>query len=80
MLGVDPRVDVGSSVQDAPAEAEAEGAGAEVAPVAQGGDGCADDVGRLVDGEQFVAGVGDGGVLSVVPVGVLPSPGCKRWR
>lgn len=39
------------AVDDATAEAEAAGASAEVAPVALGGDGCADEVGGFVDGQ-----------------------------
>src|SRR5665647_912390 len=44
-------------VAHAAADAEAAGTGAEVAPVAQGGDGDADDVGDFTDGEQLVVGV-----------------------
>jgi hypothetical protein len=54
VLGVDPLVDVVGAVEDAAAEADAAGSGAEVAPIAQGGDGCAEQVGGVGDGEKVV--------------------------
>src|SRR3954468_3541797 len=59
--GVDPCVEVVAAVKDAAAEAEAAGAGAEVAPVAEGGDGGAQHFGGFGDGEQVGVGTGGGG-------------------
>ena len=56
LLG-DPVLEVAAAVDDAPAGSEAAGSGAEVAPVAQGGDGDAENVGDFGDGEQLVVGV-----------------------
>jgi hypothetical protein len=50
----DPLVEVVGAVEDAAAEAEAAGSGAEVTPVAQGGDGCAEQVSYFGDGEEVV--------------------------
>src|SRR4051812_25842866 len=44
-LGLDPGMEVVLAVEDATAEAEAAGARAQVAPVAQGGDGGAEEFG-----------------------------------
>ncbi len=52
-----PGADFAAPVADAAADAEAVRTGAEVAPVAQGGDGDAENVGDLSDGEQLVVGV-----------------------
>ena len=52
-----PDADFTAPVADAAADAEAVRTGAEVAPVAQGGDGDAENVGDLGDGEQLVVGV-----------------------
>src|ERR1035437_473962 len=54
-LLVKPGGDVVAPVAHATADPEAAGAVAEVAPVAQGGYGGADDRGDLADGEQLVA-------------------------
>ena len=54
VLGIDPYVNVVGAVEDAAADFEAAGSDAEVAPVAQGGYGCAEDGGGFVDGEQVV--------------------------
>jgi hypothetical protein len=43
LLVLEPGAHVGAPVADAAADAEAVGPGAEVAPVAEGGDGGADD-------------------------------------
>ena len=61
MLGVDPGVQVVAAVEDAAAEAEAARTGAQVSPVAQGGDGGAQEVGGFGDGEQ-VGLAADGGL------------------
>ena len=53
-MALQPGGDFVVPVAHAAADAEAAGTGAEVAPVAQGGDGDADDVGDFTDGEQFV--------------------------
>src|SRR3954467_3072681 len=58
--GGDPCVEVVAAVKDAAAEAEAAGAGAEVAPVAEGGDGGAQQYGGFGDGEQGGAGACNG--------------------
>jgi hypothetical protein len=50
VLGVDPLVEVVGAVEDAAAEAEAAGSDAEVVPIAQGGDECAEQVGGFGDG------------------------------
>ena len=50
----DPGVEVVGAVKDAAAEAEAAGSGAEVPPIAQSGDGCAEEVGCFGDGEEIV--------------------------
>jgi hypothetical protein len=60
-LGGDPFVEVVGAVEDAAAEAEAAGSGAEVPPVAQGGFGGAEDARCFVDREEIV----------VVPLRVL---------
>ncbi len=57
--GVDPGVEVVAAVEDAAAEAEAGRAGAQVASVAQGGDGSAQELGGLGDGEQRRGGLED---------------------
>jgi len=54
----DPILHVVQSVDDAAADAEAVRSGAEVSPVAQGGDRGADQVGGLGDREQRVVGHG----------------------
>ena len=56
-LVVEPGEDLRAPVADAAANAEAARAGAEVAPVAQGRDGDADNVGDFLNGQQFVVGV-----------------------
>src|SRR3712207_7028437 len=56
-----PRLEVVTAVEDAAAEAEAAGAGAQVAPVPEGGHRSAEQLGGLGDGEQF--GLAAGGVL-----------------
>src|SRR5680860_1654596 len=53
----EPLEDFAAPVADGPADPKALWPGAEVAPVAQGGDGDADYVGDFGDGEQFVVGV-----------------------
>ena len=53
-LVLQPGGDFVVPVAHATADAETAGTGAEVAPVAQGGHGDADDVGDFTDGEQFV--------------------------
>src|SRR5680860_966986 len=53
----EPLEDFAAPVADRPADPKALWSGAEVAPVAQGGDRDADDVGDFGDGEQFVVGV-----------------------
>src|SRR5665811_1283961 len=53
-LALQPGGDFVVPVAHAAADAEAAGTGAEVAPVTQGGDGDADDVGDFTDGEQFI--------------------------
>src|SRR5690348_13635840 len=67
MACVDPGAEVVAAVEDAAAEAEAGRSGAEVSPVAEGGDGGAEEFGGLGDGEQVghvVAGlVGHGCLL-----------------
>ena len=50
----EPLEDVGSPVADSPADPEAPWAGAEVAPVAQGGDGGAEQFGGFGDGKQLI--------------------------
>ena len=57
---VDPGAQVGAAVEDAPAESEAVRAGAEVSPVPEGGDGGAEHVRGLGDGEQLGLVVGGG--------------------
>src|SRR3712207_7783306 len=59
--------------EDAAAEAEAVRAGAQVAPVPQGGDGGAQQLGCFGDGEQLGRGLG-----GVITVGVLVGHGCLR--
>lgn len=77
-LVVEPGEDLRAPVADAAANAEAARAGAEVAPVAQGRDGDADNVGDFLHGQQFVVGVRSdrhSGPLDVahgVPPGGLP--------
>lgn len=56
VVRLDPRVEFVGSVEDAAAESEAGGSDAEVSPVAQGCDGCADDGRGFGDGEQFALG------------------------
>jgi hypothetical protein len=58
---VDPRAEVVTAVEDAAAETEAARAGAQVAPVAEGGDRGAEELGGFGDGEQF--GVAAGGMV-----------------
>ena len=50
-----PGADLAAPVADAAADAEAVRTRAEVAPVAQGGNGDAENVGDFGDGEQLVA-------------------------
>src|SRR5215211_1489729 len=81
--------DLRAPVADAAADAEAARAGAEVAPVAQGRDRDADNVGDFLHGQQFVVGargVGNSGPLGAphgLPPGGLPvvihglSGGCR---
>src|SRR3954453_3033032 len=52
-LCVDPRLEVVARVEDAAAQAETAGAGAEVPPVPQGRDGSAEELGGFGDREQF---------------------------
>src|SRR5215203_7502900 len=56
-LVVEPGEDLRAPVADAAADAEAARAGAEVAPVVQGRDRDADNVGDFLHGQQFVVGV-----------------------
>src|SRR5215218_4862272 len=68
--------DLRAPVADAAADAEAARAGAEVAPVAQGRDRDADNVGDFLHGQQFVVGarrVGHGGPLG-------GTHGVPSWR
>jgi hypothetical protein len=55
-LVVEPREELRAPVADAAADAEAARASAEVAPVAQGRDRDADNVGDFLHGQQFVIG------------------------
>src|SRR4029453_183759 len=76
-LVVEPDEDLRAPIADAAANAEAARAGAEVAPVAQGRDGDADNVGDFLHGQQFVIGVRSDGhsgldVAHGVPPGGLP--------
>ena len=56
-LVFEPLVDVAAPVADGAADEEALWAGAEVAPVAQGRDGYADEVGDFGEGEELVVRV-----------------------
>src|SRR3712207_9489183 len=62
MPGVDPCTQVVAAIEDAAAEPEGVRAGAQVAPVPQGGDRGAQQVGGFADGEQL--GRGRGGVVA----------------
>jgi hypothetical protein len=52
VASVDPRVQVVAAVEDPTAETEAMRPGTEVSPVPKGGDGCAQQLRCLGDGEQ----------------------------
>src|SRR5215213_9295623 len=77
--------DLRAPVADAAADAEAARAGAEVAPVAQGRDRDADNVGDFLHGQQFVVGardLGHSGPLGAthgVPPGGLPVVGSRLF-
>src|SRR4051812_2509705 len=60
MLRLDPRLDVVAAIEDAAAKAEAARAGAEVAPIAESGNGSAEQCGGFGDGEQIGVGPRDG--------------------
>jgi hypothetical protein len=85
-LVVEPGEDLPAPVADAAADAEAAWAAADVAPIAQGCDRDADNVGNFLHGQQFVVGargVGLSGPLGAthrVPPGGLPVVvrGCRR--
>ena len=64
-------MEVVGAVQDAAAEAEAAGAGTQVAPVPQGGDRRTKEVGRFGDGEQLGLVVGG----AIVTAGILIAGG-----
>jgi hypothetical protein len=71
-LVVEPGEDPRAPVADAAADAEAARAGAEVAPVAQGREGDADNDGDFLHGQQFIVGVQG--------VGQSGPFGCCSWR
>ena len=73
MPGVDPCRQVVAAIEDAAAEPEGVRAGAQVAPVPQGGDRGAQQLGGFADGEQL--GRGRGGVVAA---GDLVGPGGLR--
>jgi hypothetical protein len=60
VLVLDPAAEVVAAVEDAAAESEAVRADVEVPPVAEGGDGGAEEVGGFGDREQFGLVVGGG--------------------
>jgi hypothetical protein len=70
-LVVEPGEDLPAPVADAAADAEAARAGAEVAPIAQGCDRYADNVGNLLYGQQFV--------VDARGVGLNGPFGCYSW-
>src|SRR4051812_35881727 len=59
-LRVDPGMEILAAVEDPAADAEATWSGAEVPPVAEGGDGGAEEFGGFGDGEQVGLCVGGG--------------------
>ena len=65
---LEPVANVGAPVAHRAADLEAVRSGAEVSPVAEGGDGDADEVGDLVDGVEVVVRVG------VAEIGGVGSP------
>src|ERR1035437_595727 len=71
-LALQPGGDFVVPVAHAAADAEAAGTGAEVAPVAKGGDGDADDVGDFTDGEQFIVAPALRARLDVFVHGLAP--------